>query len=360
MPKHDSVHSSTPYIIVIGASAGGVEAILDIVPNLPEDINAAIFVVLHMPPHGVTNLHHVINNKSTIPAVLAEDEMSIERGKIYCARPDMHLILEKNKVLLRRGPRENHYRPAVDVLFRSAALHFKEKTIGVVLSGTLNDGTSGMWTIKEAGGITITQSASDALFDGMPSSAEEFAQIDYTLPAKEMGKLLGNLTHIQIKPVKKMNQQQLATLRKEIDIAKNKNALKMGIYQERELTPYTCPDCHGALVKIEEGDLVRFRCHTGHSYTADALLAGITENIENDLWQVMRGMEEGNLLLESIGEQFDRAGKDLIANKFYDQAKIILDKSRNIHNIVSKTDRMSKENIEQDKVKNQENLQVQR
>lgn len=358
MPKFSNKNSSLKNIVVVGASAGGVEAMLNLFPHLPADFNAAILVVLHMPPHGVTNLHNIINQKSAIPAVLAEDDMPIERNKIYCARPDMHLIVEQERMLLRRGPRENHYRPAIDVLFRSAAFHYRERVIGIVLSGTLNDGTSGMWAIKEAGGIAVTQSSEDALFDSMPANVHDYVKVDYDLPAYEMAPLLEKLTRKKIKLSSQMNEEKLAILQKEIEIAKNKNALKMGLYQNRELTPYTCPDCHGALVQIVEGNLIRFRCHTGHSYTVDALLAGITKNIENDLWQAMRGMEEGNMLLENIAKELNQEGKTKIADKFQEQAEIILEKSRRIHRIVSKTDRMSKENVLQGKVKNKNTLQM--
>lgn len=332
-------------IIVIGASAGGLEALFNLVACLPADLPASIFIVHHLPPYSKSNLSSIINKKSNLEAIEAKDGMKFEKGKIYCPRADFHLMLEKDRILLSKGPKENRFRPSIDALFRSAAYEYRQRVIGVVLSGSLNDGTSGMCTIKRFGGLALIQSPKEALFDSMPTEVSRYTEVDYSLPAAELGTKLGELTQPSVNITVELTPNPDKQLEMEVNIAKNKNALQIGVLKKGEFTPFTCPDCHGALVRFNEGNLIRFRCHTGHSFTTDALLAGVTENIEKDLWQVMRGMEEGNLVLNSLAELLKEMGAEKESEKFEDKAKILLRKSRMMHKIVGRSDILSTEDI---------------
>jgi two-component system chemotaxis response regulator CheB len=179
--------------IVIGASAGGVHALEAVVSQLPGDLPAAVLVVLHIPPHRRSLLDAVLDAAGPLPAKQAEQDEEIRCGRIYVATADQHLLVDGECLRLTRGPKENHARPSVDALFRSAAYNFGERAVGVVLSGLLHDGTAGLWAIKDRGGVTIVQSPDDALWESMPQSALQQVQVDYCLSAVQIGRTLGRL-----------------------------------------------------------------------------------------------------------------------------------------------------------------------
>lgn len=270
-----------PRIIVIGASAGGFEAIKSLIAGLPPTINAAIFIVWHMSPDVRGILPQVLNRINALPAAHAYNGEAILKGRIYVAPPDHHLLIEDGKMLVTRGPKENRFRPAVDPLFRSAAYAHGARVIGIILSGALDDGTAGLWTVKQYGGIAIVQNPKEAEVSSMPESAMNQVKVDYCVGVAEMGPLLVRLTESPLSqnaPVMKDEQTK-----KEIQIAAEKDALQTGLMRLGELTPYACPECHGVLSRLQNGDIVRYRCHTGHAYSADALLASITEKVEDSL-----------------------------------------------------------------------------
>jgi two-component system, chemotaxis family, protein-glutamate methylesterase/glutaminase len=186
MPDHD--------IVVVGASAGGVEALVGLASALPADLPAAVFVVLHLPATGTSALPDILSRHGPLPASHVKDGEPIENGRIFVASPDHHLLLRTGHVHLTRGPRENGHRPAVDTLFRSAAREYATRVIGVILSGALDDGTAGLLAIKSRGGVAVVQEAADALYPGMPGSALEHVQVDHVLAVASMGELLARLT----------------------------------------------------------------------------------------------------------------------------------------------------------------------
>jgi len=341
----DTTHK-TRDIIVIGASAGGVEPLGDLISNIPDSFSGTIFIVQHMPAYAESYLAHILNRKSPIPVLPAEDGLVFEKGKIYCCQPDRHLILEGDKMLLSSGPKENRFRPSIDALFRSAAYEYKERVTGVVLSGSLNDGTAGMCTIKRFGGVSMIQLPDEAIFSSMPIEVGKYTEVDYSLPAAELGVLIGELSQNPIEINQQLISENIELIKKEIEIAKNKNALGLGVFESDRYTPFTCPDCNGALVQMTEEGIIRFRCHTGHGFTSDALLAGVTENMERDLWKVMRGMEEGNLVLKHLSTEFEKIGASAISKTFDEKAKILIKKSRKIHGIIKEADVMSIEKLE--------------
>jgi two-component system chemotaxis response regulator CheB len=197
-----------------------------------------------------------------------KDGDMIESSRIYVAPPDHHMLIENNRILVKKGPKENRFRPSIDALFRSAAYVYGSRVIGIVLSGLLDDGTSGLWSIRRLHGLCIIQSPEDAEFPSMPNNVLEYVDVDYNVSIQEMGPLLHRLTQEQAPELNSISEEELSRLRMEVQIAAQDNAFNMGVLDLGPYTPYTCPECHGTLVQIEEGMHKRFRCHTGHSFTS--------------------------------------------------------------------------------------------
>ena len=201
MPTTELPHNNTARpghdIIVVGASAGGVEALGELVSLLPADLPAAVFIVLHIPAYGTSVLPGILSRRGPLPAVHPADGEAIRQGRIYVAPPDHHLLLEKDgTVRLTRGPHENGHRPAVDTLFRSAARAYGPRVIGVVLTGTLDDGTAGLQVVKRRGGLAVVQDPEEALFASMPRAAIEAVAVDHVAALAEIGSTLARLAHL--------------------------------------------------------------------------------------------------------------------------------------------------------------------
>jgi two-component system chemotaxis response regulator CheB len=312
-------------IIVIGASAGGFEAIKKLVEGLPKDFDASIFIVWHMSPDVRGVLPEVLNRVNTIHAAHAYDGEEIKPGRIYVAPPDHHLLIEEGKVLATHGPKENRFRPAVDPLFRSAAYTYGSRVIGIILSGALDDGTAGLWTVKHYGGTAIVQDPMEAEVRSMPENAAREVKVDYCVGVSEMAALLVRLTAEPIteKPIVMKDDQT----GKEIKIAEEERALEKGVLAFGELTPYTCPECHGVLSRLRNDNLIRYRCHTGHAYSTDTLLAAITEKIEDSLYGAIRGMDENIILLNHLGDHSAEANHPRMAALYFKKAKEVQERS---------------------------------
>lgn len=201
---------ATRDIIVVGASAGGVEALSQLARGLPEDLSISMFVVLHMPAGGVSALAHILDRAGPLSSSQARDGESIATGHIYVAPPDHHLLVRRGHVALVRGPRVNSHRPAVDPLFRSAARAYGPRVVGVVLSGALDDGTAGLLAVKMRGGVAVVQSPDDALFSGMPSSALDIVEVDHCVPVAEIPPLLSSLARQQIDETRRTLRSSVA------------------------------------------------------------------------------------------------------------------------------------------------------
>ncbi|WP_347879328.1 chemotaxis protein CheB [Hymenobacter defluvii] len=315
------VMSGKRNIIVIGASAGGFEAIKQLVAALPADLDAAIFVVWHMSADVTGMLPQVLNRQNTLLATNAIDNEPISCNRIYVAPPDKHLLLEKGIVRISRGPKENRFRPAVDPLFRSAAESYGDRVIGIILSGALDDGTAGLWTIKSRGGIAIVQEPAEAAFPSMPESALAAVEVDYRVPIAKMATLLVRLTAETVTEASEITMEEQRKTAIETRIAAQNPALQQGILTLGTPTPYACPDCHGVLVAITDGDIIRYRCHTGHAHSADSLLATITEQIEDTLWSAIRGVEESILLLNNLGDHYADKNQPKLAAMYFKKAQ---------------------------------------
>jgi two-component system chemotaxis response regulator CheB len=278
-----------------------------------------------------------------LKVVHPKDGERIKAGLIYVAPPDHHMLVERNRVLVKKGPKENRFRPSIDALFRSAAYVYGPRVIGVVLTGMLNDGTSGLWSVKRLGGITIIQDPSDAEFPFMPQNVLEYVEVDYTIPLIQMGDLLTELTTQPVPEQPNITAEEMDYIEKEVVIAAHDNAFELGIMNMGELTPFTCPQCHGALISIKEGKMVRYRCHTGHAFTTTALLAGVTESVEETLWSSVRALEETYMLLKSIASQYKAVGNEEAAENFSKKAEEIRKRSRLIQQSMFTSDVLSED-----------------
>jgi two-component system chemotaxis response regulator CheB len=312
MDKHD--------IVVIGASAGGVHALKELVSELPADFDATIFIVQHISPDSPSYLPDILNFKSRLKAVHAKDGEPIRPGTIYIAPPDHHMLVEKETVLVKKGPKENRFRPSIDALFRSAAYTFGTRVIGIILTGLLNDGTSGMWSVKRLGGVCVIQQPEEALYPSMPESVREYVDVDYTVSIAQLSSLLVELTRREAAEKPLLSPDEDARMAKEITIAKENETQAMELFKEGALTPLTCPECHGSLVSIQEGGLIRYRCHTGHGFTSGSLMAGVTHSIEESLWNALRSLEELIMLLDKTAEGLEHKGDVAAARPYRDRA----------------------------------------
>jgi len=306
-------------IIVIGASAGGFKALTNLVAGLPSDLNAAIFIVWHLAPDSLNILPRLLNEQCTISATTAVDRQPVAFNQIFTAPADRHLILERGYMRVTAGPKENRFRPAVDPLFRSAALAYGSRVIGVILSGALDDGTAGLGIIKKYGGLTIVQDPFDAEVPSMPANALRNVEVDYQVTLAEMAGLLTRLTNEEVYAVGEASVEDHERDVKEIDIALQ-DQMSVSMESLGNWTPFTCPDCNGVLAAIREGDRVRYRCHTGHAFSADSLLDAITSNIENSLWSATRLIKESIALLNYLGDHYAEVNDPKLAARFFKKA----------------------------------------
>jgi two-component system, chemotaxis family, protein-glutamate methylesterase/glutaminase len=289
-------------VVVVGASAGGVEALQGLVSGLPQDFPGTVLIVLHLSPHNPSRLHEILARSTALPVTMAKDGEAMAPGRIYVATADRHLVIDSDQHLrITRGPRENRSRPAIDTLFRSASYSFGPRVIGIVLSGALDDGTAGLWAIKDRGGLAIVQSPEDAQYSSMPESALRHVRVDYTLRVVDMPALLSRLVGQEIEQPAPPTAA-VEALRTETRIALEGNGLQAGVMQLGAVSANTCPECHGVLVRIRESSLVRYRCHTGHAFSLETLLAAVNEGIDATLWAALRAIEERILLLEEMAD----------------------------------------------------------
>ena len=332
----------TRNVIVIGASAGGCEALKRLVADLPPDLQASLFIVWHMSPDIRGVLPQVLNRAGRLYAAHAYDGEAIAPNRIYVAPPDRHLLVERGRMRVMRGPKENRFRPAVDPLFRSAAYAYGRRVIGVVLSGALDDGTAGLWTIKHRGGIAIVKDPLDAEVPSMPQGAISEVAVDHIIPVSEMGRLLVRLSREEVDETVEVIMEDDEKIKVEIKIAAEESAFEAGVMKFGELTPYTCPDCHCVLTRLRDGNLMRFRCHTGHAFSVDTLLTNVTENIEDSLYGAIRGIEESVLLLNHIGDHYAEVNASKIAAVYFQKAQEAEGRAQVVRRAVLSHEQLSK------------------
>ncbi|KUM25082.1 protein-glutamate methylesterase [Mesorhizobium loti] len=303
------------FIIVIGASAGGLEPLKQIVGDLPAGLPAAVFVVLHV--GQVSYLPEILDRAAALKTSVAENGATFKTGHIYVAPPGFHLLLHGDHMMLRRGPRENLARPAIDPLFRSAALSYGASVIGVLLSGSLSDGTAGLRAIKAVGGLAVVQHPKDTLVPSMVESALHYVEIDHCLPASKLGGLLAKLAAEpagETLPAPPGVRLEAAVAAQEHSTMKNEDRLG-------ELSVFTCPECHGPLWEIEDGDMLRYRCHTGHAFTADAVMEAQAIEADEILWSLLRSHQQRAGFARRMAERERTRDRSELAADFGRRAK---------------------------------------
>jgi two-component system chemotaxis response regulator CheB len=293
-------------IIVIGTSAGGIGALQEIFRGLPADLPASVFVVMHLTPHVPSLLPRILTNAGPLHAQAVTGPTKFRPGQIYVASPDHHLILDRTIVTANRGPRENWNRPAVDVLFRSAARAHGPHVIGVVLTGFLDDGTAGLAAIKREGGLTVVQDPDQALFPDMPINAIQTVQVDHVVP---LSQIAPTLMHLVEKPVGKRRSRgmseevaiETAIAEETVRSMKGRAALdKVG-----HPSTFTCPECQGPLWELRDGEFTRYRCQVGHTFSARSMLSAQQDVVERALWVALGAIESRVALWRRISKRMD-------------------------------------------------------
>lgn len=291
-------------VVAIGTSAGGLDALKQLVAQLPADFAAAVLIVRHTSADGdVQVLVDTLNACGALTCTAALAGVTVERGQVYLAPADHHLMVGKGRLMVTKGAQENRSRPAVDPLFRSMAVSYGHRGVAVLLTGNLDDGTAGMVAVRRCGGLCVVQDPDDAAFPDMPANAMRQVDVDHCVPISQMGGLLARLVREPVGP-RVAVPSDVAT---EARIAERVLSDLVSVNSLGDQAPFNCPGCGGVLWQVDAGKALRFRCHTGHSYTAPALLAAQSAEIEETLWVALRMFEERRNLLERMAESHSTA-----------------------------------------------------
>ncbi|HJS86163.1 MAG TPA: chemotaxis protein CheB [Acetobacteraceae bacterium] len=303
-------------IIVIGGSSGATAPLKAILGALPLDLPAAVFIVLHIPARSIGILATVATAAGRLPVHQAADGMAIEPGNVYLAVPDHHLILTKGHMKLGRGPRENMARPAIDPLFRSAAVAYGPQVIGVVLSGLLSDGASGLEAIKRCGGLAVVQDPADAIADEMPRSAMQATTVDLSIPSARLGDVLSELVREPAGPGVPIPPD----IRLEVDIAAGERVDSEVMRRFADPVALTCTTCGGVMSAVRGGKPLRFRCQVGHALTADVLAKEQENAVDEALRVALRIIEERAELVARMAEDGRNSGRRAVAELYEERA----------------------------------------
>jgi len=304
--------AGTP-VVVVGASAGGVEALQRLAASLPVDFPCCVLVVLHVPATGRSALPVILDRAGPLPARQAADGDGLHAGEILVAPADRHLVVLDGHVALTRGPQENGHRPAVDVLFRSAARALGPRVAAVVLSGALDDGAAGAVAVAERGGLCLVQDPGEALYEGMPTSAlgavgsaKPCGVTEMPVVLEEWSGSLGDAPAGAPSGLLEMEADMA-----EMDPDALHDPVRPGVP-----AGLGCPDCAGALYQIEEGGLRRFRCRVGHAWSPESLLARQTIAMESALWMALRSLEDKAALNTEMALRAEDEGRTMTATRF--------------------------------------------
>jgi two-component system, chemotaxis family, protein-glutamate methylesterase/glutaminase len=303
-----------PSVVVVGASAGGVEALTTLASGLPEDLGAAVCIVLHLHAGAESRLADIIARAGPLPAVQAHGGERLVGGRIYVAPPDRHLIVRGGHVLVVRGPHENGLRPSIDVLFRSAALAYGRSAVAVILSGTRDDGVAGASAVGARGGCVFVQDPDDSLFGALPAYTVGRDHPDRVLPLAELAPAIASAVHHLTEGVDVRENGHGDMSRESAYATLDQDAL--GHEAPGEPSPYSCPACGGVLREVEGDELIRFRCRVGHAYTADGVLDGQESSVETALWIALRALQERAQLSDRLAERVGKAGAERSRRQF--------------------------------------------
>jgi len=322
-------------IVAIGASAGGVEALQRVVGALPADLPAAVFVVVHLGEESSGLLPRILDRAGPLEAAHPENGDAVENGRVYVAPPNLHLLVEDGTIRLSRGPHENRHRPAVDPLFRTAALAYGPRVTGVVLSGALDDGTAGLLAIKRREGVAVVQDPDEALVPGMPQSALRHVEVDHRLPVDEIGPLLYRLAR---EPSEEKGAYPVPS---EMEFESKIAGLDPTVIDSGEhigeLSALSCPECAGPLYEIHDGGLLRFRCRVGHAYTTESMLEGKSEVLESALYLALNTLQESATMSERLATRSHENGQNHAAASFEERAREAKRRAAVIQQVLTET-----------------------
>ena len=321
-------------LVVIGASAGGIEALQKICAGLPSDLNAAVLVVMHTSNHTGGLLPKVLSRACRLDAKHPENGEVIQRGRIYVAVPDMHMVVEPGRIRNFRGPRENRHRPAIDPTFRSAALVYGRRVVGVILTGMMDDGTAGLMVIHARHGASVIQNPRTAMFPAMPRSALERVPDAHVASLEEIPALLVRLVSEELKgTVQTLPWPDTAAAKEvriaELDMAEIENEMRNG-----KPSQFACPECGGVLWEIDQSGLLRYRCRVGHAYTARHLRAEQRQAVETALWSALRALEENASLYHRMAARARWGSQEHSARVFDDRAANAESNSETLRNFL--------------------------
>jgi two-component system chemotaxis response regulator CheB len=303
-------------VIVIGGSAGALQALKQVLRALPAGLPGALFVVIHTSPDSPGILPRLLAKDSALPVAYGTDAKPIRPGHVYVAPPNHHLLVKPGHMLVTRGPRENRFRPAVDPLFRTAAIAYGSRVVGVILSGAQDDGVSGLAHVKRHGGVAIAQDPDDAETPSMPENAIRQVSVDHVLRAGDIGAVLAGL-------VGRGRQEAIMTTDKAParDVAEIGTDALNATPPPGPPSPFTCPECGGALWELRDGGLVRFQCHVGHGFSSESLVAAQSDALEAALWAALRALEESAALRRRMADRARERGMTTIARSYEEHAE---------------------------------------
>ncbi|OLF17244.1 chemotaxis protein CheB [Actinophytocola xanthii] len=310
-------------VIVVGASAGGVEALQGFVAGLPHELAASVLVVLHLPPGGSSALPAILQRAGELPVAAARHGEALVHGRVYVAPPNHHLLLLDGTVALSHGPTENGRRPAINALFRSAAIAAGPATTGVLLSGVLDDGVAGLLSIVSRGGTVVVQDPEEALFPTMPRHALASLRVDHVLPVRAIGSLLDKLSREEVEIGSAPAPSRLMRLENDIATTDSPAHARHDPAQLGPVSGFTCPDCDGALVEMSPA--TRYRCRVGHAWTAEALLNALGGSWERALSIAIRTLDEKAALSKRMADQARERGSTELAGRYNHNAAEAMD-----------------------------------
>ncbi len=308
-------------IVVIGGSAGGVEALFSIAGSFPAKFAAPIFITIHVPATAPSILPTLIARRGALPAKHAEDGERYKAGMIYVAPPDRHLLIgPKERLRVVRGPRENRHRPAIDPLFRSAASVAGSNVIAVVLSGALDDGTAGAIAVKNSGGAVVVQDPAEAMHASMPQSVIANVNVDSVVSLRDLPRKLIELVE-RPQATEDVGDEMLERMKMETRITEFGAEALQDDDRPGKPSAFSCPDCGGVLWEIDEEDYPRFRCRVGHALSPESMLEAQSDRLEESLWSALKTLEESARLPKRLSGKERQRGHEWIASRFEEREK---------------------------------------
>ena len=318
-------------IFAVGASAGGYNAVMTILKGIPESINAAFLVVIHSSFDQTNYFSSYLQKRISLSVNDVEGEIEVKAGNVYLSKTDFHLYAENNTVSNIKGPRENLFRPAIDVLFRSSAVAFGHRCVGVLLTGRLSDGTSGLGAIKQCGGLTVIQNPETAQYSDMPGNALAEVEVDYIFDLEKMAAGIIDICHQPLPPSRPIPDHVM----KEALIA---TAVKSQVLVDKSLgeqVPFSCASCGGPLWQMNNDDgTKRYRCHVGHSFTQEALLQSQNIKLEETLWVSLRTLEEKKQLLSKMSSEFEEKSFNKLSESYRNKILEIDEHIKQLKNLI--------------------------